>query len=351
MLLDILKNRKPENVITETEYDYVRLSANENPLGPSKKVRKAMIDALDKGCRYPYEETEALAELISRKEGVSRAHIVICVGSSEGLNATGLTYGVNGGEIITADPVYDFLMTYAERFGAFINKVPLTKDMRHDLAEMKRRITSRTSLVFVCNPNNPTGDLIPKEELLDFFTSVSEKTTVFSDEAYCDYITEPDYPSMIELVKEGKNVIVSKSFSKVYALAGLRMGYLVARPDIAARIRKNIMARPNMMAIAAIKASYEDEEFYAKSLAYNMECKQYVYKILEELNLYYIPSHTNFIFFNSGIDIRELRVQMRDKGIAIGRPFLPHTNWCRISMGNMEDMIKFGEALKQVINR
>ncbi len=348
-MIPISKDRIKEAIISETEYNYVRLSANENPLGPSKKVRQAMVEAFDKLCRYPYEETEALAHLIAKKEGVSRAHIVIAVGSSEALNATGLTYGINGGEIITADPVYDFLMTYANRFGAFINKVPLTKELSHDLKEMKRRITSRTSLVFVCNPNNPTGDLIPKDTLLDFCNSVSKNTVVFVDEAYCDYITEPNYPSMIELVKQEKNIIVSKSFSKVYAMAGLRMGYLVARPDIAARIRKNIMARPNMMAIVAVKASYEDDDFYQMSLSKNMEAKQYVYNLLDGLNLQYIPSHTNFVFFKSDRDINQLRTQMRAKGVAIGRPFAPYYQWCRISMGTMEDMMKFGNALREVI--
>jgi len=336
--------------ISETPlYDYAKLNSNENPFGPSKKVRQAMIDAFDMGCRYPYQRMNELAKMIAKKEGVSRDHIVMAAGSTEGLKATGLTYGVNGGEIITADPVYKSLISYAEQFGAFINKVQLTKDMGHDLEEMERRVTNKTSLVFLCNPNNPTGTLIPKKELLDFCNTVSDRTIVFSDEAYYDYITEPNYPSMVELVKQGKNVIVSRTFSKVYALAGLRVGYLVARPDIAQRVRKNVMAKSNMMAVTAAIASMDDNTFYEMSLVKNHEAKQYIYKTLDELKLRYVPSHTNFVFFHTGREISELIPQMRAQNVAIGRPFPPLNDWCRISTGKMEDVRKFGEAIKSVM--
>jgi len=308
-----------------------------------------MIEAFDIGCRYPYEKMSELAGALAEKHGVTRKHIVMAAGSTEGLKATGLTFGINGGEIISSDPVYKSLISYAEQFGAYINKVPLTKDMGHDLDEMERRVTNRTSLVFVCNPNNPTGALIPKNELKAFCNRVSERTIVFSDEAYYDYITEPNYPSMIELVKQGKNVVVSKTFSKVYALAGLRVGYLVARPDIAERIRNNVMAKANMMATVAALASLKDPSFYELSLSKNLEAKQYIYKTLNSLGLRYIPSHTNFVFFHVGRDVRELAKLMRAKGIAIGRPFPPLTDWCRISTGKMEDVQKFGETLIQVM--
>lgn len=330
-------------------YDYAKLNSNENPFGPSKKVRQAMIDSFDFGCRYPYQKMNELAETIASKEGVSRNHIVMAAGSTEGLKATGLTYGINGGEIITADPVYKSLNSYGEQFGAFINRVPLTKDMGHDLEEMEKRITNKTSLVFLCNPNNPTGTLIPKKELLDFCNTVSENTIVFSDEAYYDYITEPNYPSMVELVKQGKRVIVSKTFSKVYGLAGLRVGYLVAPPDIADRIRKNVMAKCNMMALVAAFTATNDKYFYDMSIAKNLEAKKYIYKTLDNLNLRYIPSHTNFVFFHTGRDIKKLIPLMKAKGIAIGRPFPPLNDWCRISTGKMEDMKKFSKALISVM--
>ena len=165
-----------------------KLNSNENPLGPSKKVRQAMIDSFDLGCRYPYQKMGELATMIAKREGLTRDHIVMAAGSTEGLKATGLTYGKNGGEIITADPVYKSLLSYAEHHGAYINRVPVTKDLQHDLEEMERRISNNTSLVFLCNPNNPTGALLPKDQLLDFCNTVADRTILFSDEAYYDYI-------------------------------------------------------------------------------------------------------------------------------------------------------------------
>ncbi|MEM7347102.1 MAG: histidinol-phosphate transaminase [Chloroflexota bacterium] len=346
---NIFSHEATPSISSTSPYDYAKLNSNENPFGPSAKVRQAMIDNFDMGCRYPYQKMNELAGMIAEKEGVSRDHIVMAAGSTEGLKATGLTYGINGGEVITADPVYKSLLTYAEQFGAFINRVPLTKDMGHDLEEMDRRVTQKTSLVFICNPNNPSGTLIPKQELLDFCNTVSDKTMIFSDEAYYDYITEPNYPSMVELVKEGKNVIVSRTFSKVYGLAGLRVGYLIARPDIAERVRQNVMAKANMMAVIGAIAAMKDQDFYEMSLSKNKEAKALIYNTLDELELRYVPSHTNFVFFHTGQDIRELIPQMRAKGVAIGRPFPPLTDWCRISTGTIEDVKQFGVALKEVL--
>lgn len=345
----VLGQERPLITEANSGYAYAKLNSNENPFGPSAKVRQAMIEAFDMGCRYPYGKMNELAELIAKREGVSRDHIVMAAGSTEGLKATGLTYAAGSGEIITADPVYKSLLSYAEQHGAYINRVGLTKDLGHDLEEMERRISSQTALVFLCNPNNPSGALIPKQELLDFCHTASDRAVVFSDEAYYDYITEPDYPSMVELVKAGKNVIVSRTFSKVYGLAGLRVGYLVARPDIAQRVRDNVMAKANMMAVIGATAAMEDQEFYQMSLQKNQDAKRHIYSVLDDLGLRYVPSHTNFVFFHTGRDIQTLIPQMRAKGVAIGRPFPPLTDWCRISTGTMPDVERFGVALRQVM--
>jgi len=332
-----------------SDYDYAKLNSNENPFGPSPKVREAIIDAFNYGCRYPYQKIGELAKMIAKKEGVSPEHIVVTGGSTEGLKAAGLTFGINGGEIITADPVYKSLNSYAEQSGGYINKVPLTSDLQQDLKEMEKRISNRTSLVFLCNPHNPSGALLPKDQLKSFCENVAEKTIVFSDEAYYDYITEADYPSMVSMVQKGQNVIVSRTFSKVYGLAGLRIGYLIARADIAARIKKNVMANTNILAVFAAMATYQDQEFYNKSIAKNTEAKLMIYSTLDDLGLRYIPSHTNFIFFQTGRPISKLNKEMRKKGVAVGRPFPPLNDWCRISTGKIEDVEKFNQALKEVM--
>ncbi|NND33070.1 MAG: histidinol-phosphate aminotransferase family protein [Saprospiraceae bacterium] len=326
-----------------------RLSSNENPFGPSEKVRQAIIAGFEEGCRYPFGKVRELMEALAAKEGVTSDQIVVTGGSTEGLKATGLTYGVHGGEIISPDPTYLSLLSYAEQFGAYINRVPLNDELEHDLDEMEKRVSHQTKLVFVCNPNNPTGTILPADNVRDFCLSLSERTMVFSDEAYGDFITERAYPSMVELVKQGANVIVSRTFSKVYGLAGLRIGYLIARPDIAARIRPNVMANTNMLAIYAALAALQDADFYKFSLKKNAEGKAYIYNVLDELGLKYVPSHTNFVFFHTGKPIRELIDKMSAKDVNIGRPFPPLTDWCRISTGRMEDLEKFAFALKQVL--
>ncbi len=346
--MDILANPHLDEVVFNTTVDFAKLNSNENPFGPSEMVRQAMIKAFDLGCRYPYQKMNELAYMLAEKEGVTRDHIVMCAGSTEGLKAAGLTYGVNGGEIVAADPVFKSLLVYAEQFGAHINKVPLNDEMGHDLDEMERRITTKTSLVFLCNPNNPTGTLIPKDKLIKFCETVSDKTVVFSDEAYYDYIETPGYPSMVELVKERKNIIVSRTFSKVYGLAGLRVGYLIARPDIAERLRLNVMAKANMMAVMAAMKSMDDTAFYNMSLDKNKEAKAIIYDTLDRLKLDYVTSHTNFVFFKTGMDINDLIPKMGNKGVAVGRPFPPLTDWCRISTGTIPEVEKFTQALKAV---
>lgn len=327
----------------------IRLSSNENPYGPSEKVRQAITKAFDHGCRYPYAYADELAKKLAIKEGVPRESIIITGGSTEGLKISGLTFAAGGGEIIAAKPTFLAMMTYAEQWGATVNWVPVGADMGYDLDAIEKRITSKTKLVFICNPNNPTSTLLPANKLVDFCKTASEKTIIFSDEAYYDYIEEPAYPSMVSMVKEGRDVIVSRTFSKVYGLAGLRIGYLIAKPELAQKIRKNIVAFSNVLAIAAATESLSDNEFYDFSLQQNKKAKKLITDTLDGLNLTYLPSHTNFVFFKSGRGIRELGTQMLARGVRIGRPFPPFEDWCRISTGTLEEVTAFTRGLKEVL--
>jgi histidinol-phosphate aminotransferase len=327
----------------------VQLGSNENPYGPSLKVREAMEAAFDIGCRYPYSYNPALQKAIADKEGVTPDHIVLLAGSTEGLKIAGITYAGPGDEIISGLPTFLSMMTYAETWGAEVNWVPLDKDFNYDLPEIEKRISAKTKLVFLCNPNNPTGKLLPANEVLDFCETVSNKTMLFSDEAYCDYIEDPNYPSMVKLVKEGKNVIVSKTLSKVYGLAGIRLGYLVARPDIAEKLNERVVASTNVIAIEAGKAALMDDEFYRFSLKKNLAARKMIEKTLDDLNLTYLPSQANFVFFHANQDARGLATKMREKGIIVGRPFPPLNDWCRVSTGTIEEVQLLNNALVEVL--
>ena len=329
--------------------DLIRLNSNENPFGPSAQVRKAMSKAFDLGCRYPYSFSQELMAQISEREGVSEDHICITGGSTEGLKIVGLTYGKDGGEIIAAKPTFLAMMTYAQQWGGTVNWVPLDENLLHNTDEMEKRISSKTKLIFLCNPNNPTSTLLPRNELRSFVDAASRKTMVFSDEAYYDFIEESDYPSMTEFVKRGANVIVSRTFSKVYGLAGLRIGYMVAKPEITQKLRKNVVAYTNILAIAAASEAMKDREFYDFSLRKTKEGKQLIYETLRNLGLEYVKSQTNFIFFKSGMPIAKLQEKMKTQGVMVGRPFPPYDNWCRISTGTIEEVQLFNKGLTSVL--
>lgn len=325
-----------------------RLSSNENPYGPSDRVKKAIIDKMDVICRYPFSYQDELLQAIADWEGVTKDHIVLTAGSTEGLKIAGLTLGWKGGEIIAPDPTFNSLMVYAEQFGAKIHKIPVTPSLDHDLVGMAAKINENTKLVFVCNPNNPTGTLIPENDLRSFCKQAAEKTTVFVDEAYFDFITTPDYPSMVELVKQGLNVMVSRTFSKVYGLAGLRMGYLVANPVMASKLIANRVAFVGTVGMVAAKEALADKAFYAFSLLKNKEAKDHIYATLDSLGLIYTPSHTNFVFFKPKKELGAFNKELEKWGVQAGRPFPPLIEWSRISTGTMEEVQQFRIAMQKI---
>ena len=327
----------------------VRLSSNENPFGPSESMRKAMMKGMDEGYLYPHGRIRELAELIAKSVNVPTDHIVVTAGSTEGLTAAGLTYAAQGKEVIACNPTFKALLSYAAQFGGYVNNVNLDHNHNYDLNTIERRISSHTGLVFVCNPNNPTGTIVNGNDLKSFCEEASKKTIVFVDEVYYDYIEEPNYPTMIDMVKQGKNVIVARTFSKIYGLAGIRIGFLVARPEIASRLQANQQAGTNIMGVFAGMAALEDRDFYKSSLAKNKEARDFLYSVFNDLGLEYLPSHANFVFFKSGRHIETLIDQMREHNVIIGRPFPPMTKWCRISTGTMDDMYAFANALKSVM--
>lgn len=326
----------------------IRLGSNENPYGPSESMRKAMTSAFDNGCRYPWSYNGTLIKMIAEKEGVPEDYIVMTAGSTEGLKVAGLTFGRNR-EIISCTPTFLSMMEYAELWGTEINWVPLNKDLDFDLDEIEKRVSYETGLVFLCNPNNPTGKLLPADRVMDFCKTVSKRTVVFSDEAYYDYITEPNYPSMVELVKQGYDVVVSRTFSKAYGLAGIRLGYLIAKPDLAKKLNDRVVANTNIMAIEAGKAALADADFYKFSIQKTVEAKAMIIATLDELKLPYLTSHANFVFFQSGRDITDLNKTMAERGFIIGRPFPPLNDWCRISTGTIEEMDLYNTAIKEVL--
>ena len=330
------------------ESGVIKLNSNENPFGPSEKVRAAIFERFDDLCRYPGIFSNSLTEKIAQKEGVTPAHVLLTVGSTEGLKISAISYLHNGGELIAPDPTFEAMINYAEALGAYVHKVPVSRDLHIDLNAMALRCHNATRMVFLCNPNNPTGTLLTSGEVESFCSSLSSKTMVFSDEAYYDYIKEPEYPSMTTLVKKGLNVIVSKTFSKIYGLAGIRIGYLIARPDIISRIKRFRVDSPNILALRAAEVALEEQAFLQYSIQKNNEAKSILEKALKEAGLEHTESHANFIFFNTGMDVREFSEKMLKCKISVGRAFSPLNQWCRISTGKIEHMEEVSRALRSI---
>ena len=334
----------------------VKLSSNENPYGPSERVRNAIKDSFVNACRYPYEYILELQKSLAKKHNVSPESIVITGGSNEALRVTGLAVANKGGEIIAGQPTYLALMNYAKEWGGKIKWVPVDSDKGYDLDKIEKTIDSNTRMVFIANPNNPTGTLLDKNALSVFCEKISEKTLVFCDEAYYDYISDSTYPSMDYLIRENKNIIVSRTFSKVYGMAGLRIGYMVLKPELADQLfgeyspygRSKIMAQTNVLAVAAATEALKDNEFYTFSLEKANQEKDKIYKLLDHLKLKYVKSSTNFVFFESKKHIDILSKEMLDKGVIVGRPFPPFYDWCRISTGTSEEVDKFINGMLEI---
>lgn len=325
----------------------VRLSGNENPYGPSPAAREAILKSLDLAWQYPVFQARELKELIARREGVSTDQVMIGDGSGEILRIAGLLFGLDKGEIVAPRPTFNFLQDYARRIGCSIREVPLDADMRHDLKAMAAAVGDQTSLVYVCNPNNPTGTLMTGAELRPFVSALSAKTTVLVDEAYLDLSENLREHTVVDRVIAGDNVIVTRTFSKLHGLAGLRIGYALARSPLIQRLEAHRMSMLNLPGLAAAMASYQDEEFQVLSRRKIRAGKEITVAAFEDLGLDYVRGgRGNFEFFDTGMPQADFANAMRQQGFTVGRPFAPYGSWCRVSMGTVEQMTAFAAALR-----
>lgn len=329
-----------------------KLNANENPHGPSPKAVKALQEGASKGNRYAWQEMFSLINKIAEKEGVEAKNIMMGPGSSDLLEKTGVVLFLDGGNIVSADPAYMSMIRVAEATGAAWKGVPLKKDWSHDLAAMEQAIDSNTKLVYICNPNNPTGSLTDAQELEDFCRRVSDKVPVFVDEAYLEFLEEDERKSMVSLVAEGKNVIVARTFSKVHGMAGVRVGYVVGQEDTLNQIQSITRAGMGISypSIMAASASLDDVEFQAMSRKLNTEARTYVCDELEKMGFDYIPSYTSFVLFPIEMDGKQFLEKMRLQQVAVRAFDIMDRNWCRVSIGTMDEMKLFVSALGTVLS-
>jgi histidinol-phosphate aminotransferase len=248
-------------------------------------------------------------------------------------------------EIVAPEPTFPSLMRYAENLGAKVKSVPLNEKFEHDFGAMARLVNENTSLVFVCNPNNPTAGISPAAAVRAFCRETARKTLVFADEAYLEYTDDFPRNSMIELVKAGENVIVSRTFSKIYGLAGLRVGYGLARTELAQRLKKFRMTWFNNLSVQAALAAHADQDFVAQSRRKNAEVRRVFLNEMDKMNLKYAPSEANFVWLNTGEGLADLGDKMRAHNIWLANP---RNGWARVTVGTDEEMQAFVKALKEI---
>ncbi len=329
--------------------DYmIRAGTNENPWGPSRVALQAINGAIDLSNKYGGIHDEMLA-LMSSIEDVPVESIAIGTGSGEILKVAGMIASMHSGSVVCADPTYQDLVRYAGRAGSEIIRVPVDEGLKLDLEAMASAIRPDTRLVYIVNPNNPLPTIIEKNRLRDFVAEVSKTRLVFVDEAYHEFVDNPEYGSMMELVREGyNNIIVARTASKIHGLAGLRIGFGYGHPDLVKEIDERKTGQINILGIKAAYASYQDQEFQKFTLRMNRESMDIVEDMFEELGLRYVKSNANFTFFHSGIPVEELNAKLRDDGIYSGRPFPPFLDWSRISMAKPDEMRYYVQTYKRL---
>ncbi|HYC87221.1 MAG TPA: histidinol-phosphate transaminase [Chryseosolibacter sp.] len=336
--------RRQEPVIS------VRLNSNENPYGPSAAARKAVNEILSEGNRYPFQVVTEMKQTLAAKEGLSPDHIAIGAGSGEMLCASGVAFGIEGGAVLSPYPTFPLMMSYAEVFRARWDKVDLNDKLEVDYTALAARVKDDTRLVFICNPNNPTGTLVDPAIVRAFCEEVSKKVTVFSDEAYLEFLEPSSQVSMVDMVKNDKNIVVSRTFSKIYGLAGLRIGYLVGRPDLIRKIsRYQTGFTVSQAAIAAAKASLGDEAFMTMARKKNAEARKILTDYLDKKGFFYGKSHTNFVFIDTRGQAERLMKVLAERGIGIRVWDYAGKQWNRISVGTADEMKLLVKNLEEIV--
>lgn len=326
----------------------IKMSSNENPYGPSRVALQAIAENIHLTNRYAADSTN-LIKVVANINNISPDHVMTGTGSSEILNVAGMLVGLQQGSVVCADPTYQSLLDYAENAGVEIIRVRVAEGLNADLDGMRKAVRSDTNMMYIVNPNNPIPSVIEKNAMKAFVLEQAEDRLVFVDEAYHEYVDNPDYESMIGLVAEGRNnIIVSRTSSKIHGLAGMRVGFGFAHPDLINEMNLRKTGAETVLGLAAAYASYQDMEFQDFSRRKNKEALAIVERMCEDLGVRYAKSNTNFTFIETGVENAVVQEMMLKEGIMTGRLFPPFNTWSRVSMSTPEDMQYFVQVFRKL---
>jgi len=329
----------------------IRLSSNENPNGPCQAALGAIRDALSEANRYPGGSSSALQSAIAAHIGVPTNNILLGCGSGEILRMATRAMTGPGRALVTASPTFEDPEGHAAAAKAEVRSIPVKADLSLDLDAMASA-GAGAGLFFVCNPNNPTGTLHGGDAIAAFVASARKAAPdamILIDEAYHEYVEDPSYRSAVSLIAQ-PNVLVSRTFSKVYGMAGLRAGYAIGSPETLARLRgERLGNNVNVLAASAAIAALRDPDVAVRERTLNRDAREYTRTELERIGYPSIPSHANFIMVDVKQETRAFAQACRAQGIMVGRPFPPLTRHSRISIGTMDEMTRAVAVFKRVL--
>ncbi len=339
--------------ITGAENKIINLGANENPYGISIKARQAILDMMGETNRYQFNvpALQSFNKKLADYYKVNQDHVLVTPGSGDGLNL--LARHFSKGNIVTADITFGILPSTAKKIGTKVIEVPLTVEKVHDLPAMLAAINNETQLVYICNPANPSSTFIKPDAMKNFCVEAAKKTVVLIDEAYLDFIDPSDNESMIGLIEKNPNILVIKTFSKIHAMAGLRVGFIVGHPTLINKLQPNYFQNSQIavsnLSMAAAMASLTDEEHKLYSKQKNEAARNYSTGELKKLGFNPIPSFTNFIFYPIKNYKGDFAQDMFDKHKIILRSnSYADGKWARVSVGTMDEMQSFIKVLKEI---
>ena len=343
----------PQAASQSDEYDsYAKLANNENPWGPPKSVMDAMTYAFKYANRYGYPDGNIVQEL-ARHHGVPTDHIMLGAGSGEILNVVGITFLQNGKKVVGSDPSYGSVYSHATSLKTEAIRVPLLSDFRQDIPALiatTRRNYRDAGFVFLCNPNNPTGRIVPRREVQALLDGIPEDVPVLVDEAYHHFVEHSEYATSVPHVIAGRNVIVARTFSKISGLAGMRLGYAIARPDIIRRMRPYTTGSVNALVRWGGAAALKDTAAQEQVKRQTIQLRQKAVADLDALGYKSIPSDGNFFMVHIRRPIQPVIEEFRKRKVLVGRPFPPMTDYMRVSIGTAEEMARFMAAYKEIFS-
>ncbi len=333
---------KPEGTIV--------VDSNENPYGPSPKALEAISESERVACRYPDAAYKRVREALAGLHGVDPANVALGCGSGEILRATDQAFLGPDKNVVAAEPTFEAVLEYAQVLHARAVKVPLTPDFRHDLPRMAAECTSRTGVVYLCNPNNPTGTVVSRGEMGEFFARVPATTVILVDEAYAHFVEDPHYAGASEWISKYPNIVVARTFSKVYGLAGMRLGYAIGTRENIQSIRDCLtMDNGNAAVLAAALASLADPDHVPRCRKLIGDTRRWLTQQLDKQGHRTIPSEANFVMIDVGGDVQPVIEKLRDRNIRVGRKFPSLGNWLRVTIGTRPEMEAFLAALDEIV--